>query len=352
MTSKNVIRSKKHGCFAIRSSNAWGKYLQPVEDPDGVKLTKFERDGIKLIDDFPKVPSDLWSRIIGLYFYMCPPAEELSTSYHDNQLEVQICFLRDAETFSKWKVVVPKQVVSGVSVKSELNQCIDIETGEKYEQFPPPGWVHAGSSHSHNTMDAFFSSVDDKSELTVPGLHIVIGNIDHAKMEYSYRASIVLRKQRKDVELEQVVDIDPGLELEFHEGITDYIDTVITANEKLYSELGKLSDDTEIEIDTSDIESPSNKFFLGLRETNTELLDHIDDYGGSFSYDMELMSLAEDRFKQGMSVEDVIKNIEAAYNASLSKDDSSYNEYCGECNLQVQPDWDGCPNCNAVFVEE
>ena len=141
--------------------------------------------------------------------------------------------LRDNATRTKWKIVVPKQTVSGVSVKSVLANNVDIETGEKYTQFPPEGWVHAGSSHSHNTMQAFFSSTDDKSELTVPGLHIVVGAINHKKNEYSYKASIVAQKLRKEVEIEDVVDIEPE-DLPFHKNILDYITPVVTANKKLY----------------------------------------------------------------------------------------------------------------------
>lgn len=347
---KNFIRSKRHGCFVVRNSPAWGMFLQPVDDPQGKRLTNFERESLQLIKDFPKVPPELWSRIIGLYFYMCPPAEKLSANYHDNQLEVQVCFLRDAETKNEWKVVVPKQIVSGISVKSELNQCIDIATGEKYDQFPPQGWLHAGSSHSHNTMDAFFSSIDDKSELTVPGMHIVIGNIDQTKMEYSYQASIVLRKLRKDIDLDKVVAVNHELELEFHEDVLEYIDTVMTANTKLYAELGKLSEDKSetgetVELSLFDKDGKPDGFFLSLDKNNSDLFD--DD---EFSEDSELMSMVGDKLKQGMSVADVIKNIEAAH--KVTKPKQKYNEYCGECGRQVETDWEACPNCEAVFVDE
>ena len=171
-----VVRSKKHGCFKIYKSRDWGKYLVPISDPNGSEVTPEEVSGIQLIDPFPKLPKDLWARYIALCFYMCPSGK-LHTRFHDSQYEVQVCLLRDNATRTKWKIVVPKQTVSGVSVKSVLANNVDIETGEEYTQFPPEGWVHAGSSHSHNTMQAFFSYTDDKSELTVPGLHIVVGNI-------------------------------------------------------------------------------------------------------------------------------------------------------------------------------
>lgn len=242
--SSRVIRTKNQGCFKICHSQAWGKYLVPSEDPDGVELSNFELAGIQLNEGFPRIPPELWAPYIGLCFYMCPAGEKLTRAQHDKQLEVQVCLLRDQATLTQWKIVVPRQVVSGVSVKAELKFNIDIITGEKYEQFPPPGWVHAGSSHSHNTMDAFYSSVDDKSELTVPGVHIVVGNIDHEKMQYSYKASIVLQKLRKEVDLDKVVDATP-LELEFHPDVLDYIDTVVSANRKMYAKLFQKKEEEE-----------------------------------------------------------------------------------------------------------
>jgi len=339
---QEVIRSKWHGCFVIRSSSAWGHYLQPVKDPEGKPLSKFEREGMQLIEDFPKVPPELWSRVIGLYFYMCPPAEKLSASYHDNQLEVQVCLLRDAATLKEWKIVVPKQVVSATKVKSELNTCVDIVTGEKYDQFPPQGWVHAGSSHSHNTMDAFFSGTDDKSELTVPGLHVVVGNIDHEKMEYTYQASVVLRKLRKEVELGDVVDIENVLDLEFHENVLDYIKTVVTANTEFYSKMGKLSDDNKsedsIELSLFDKDGKPDGFLFALNKENSDLFDE----------DSELVSMIGDRLGRGVSADSIMKIVEDVQKRPKTK----YNEHCGECGRQVEEGWEECPNCGAIFFAE
>lgn len=237
---KDNLVFAKDGYYKIVKSPAWGKFLIPSENPDGIELTDAEREGIQLNKEFPKIPADKWQRYLNLCFYLCPRSgsRPLSSKYHDEQLEVQVCLLRDAETLTKWKLVVPKQVVSGVSVKATLANSIDIETGERYTQFPPPGWVHAGSSHSHNTMPAFFSSTDDKSELSVPGLHIVVGDLNHDKRTYTWAASIVQRKMRKDIEdLDLVVDGDLEEDLAFHPDVTDYIEDVREANKKLYARI-------------------------------------------------------------------------------------------------------------------
>lgn len=309
-----IIRSTDHGCYKIFESSAWGKYLVPVDDPEGVKLSKFERTGIQLKKSFPKIPVELWSRYISLCFYMCPEGKQLSSSFHDSQLEVQVCLLRDTDTLSKWKIVVPKQIVSGVSVKAELAKCIDIETGERYEQFPPPGWVHAGSSHSHNTMDAFFSATDDKSELTVPGLHIVVGNIDHKKKEYTYRASVVLQKLRKEVDLDDVVDAEPGI-FEFHQDVLEYIQTVVSANKKLYEDIKskkkkKGASTTSMKDATEDNPLLDDSEAFANFMQNLDVTDMEDFEAGDFFIDEEIAATVDEWIEQGVPPEIILRSVE------------------------------------------
>jgi hypothetical protein len=317
----DVIRSRRYGCFKVCESAAWGRFLIPTEDPKGMKLSKFERRGIQLIPDFPVIPANLWSRFISLCFYMCPPGKK-SNSKHDSELEVQICLLRDSETKTKWKIVVPKQKVSGVSVKAKLDECIDIETGEKYDIFPPVGWLHAGSAHSHNTMEAYFSSTDDESELGIPGLHIVVGNIDHKKMTYTYEASIVLRGYRKEVEnLEDVVDTKPK-KLEFHKDVLEYIDAVIYKRIKFGpgsvdfgpGSIFWSSEDDEKEFDIPllfDKDGKPDGFLYGLDKTNSDLYDDVEDYRDirdELIRNPDVQRLVE----EGISMEEIIQSMERA----------------------------------------
>jgi hypothetical protein len=220
--------------YKINGSKAWGKYLAKISDPEGTDVSKKTISEFSLNKNFPKIPAEQWSPYISLCFYMCPAnAKKLNRFDHDSQLEVQVCLLRDQATLTKWKIVVPKQVVTGTRVDANLQKSIDLVTGEEYTMFPPMGWLHAGSSHSHNTMSAFFSSVDDESEKSVPGLHIVVGSIDHDKMEYEFVASVVLQKNRKTVELDDVVETEP-VSCPFHEKVLDYISVVIEQNRSLF----------------------------------------------------------------------------------------------------------------------
>ena len=131
------------------------------------------------------------------------------------ELEVSMIFARKAPHYDEWRIFVPKQKVSGGSVDADLSELCDIETGEIFDGIPA-GWAHAGSSHSHNSMGAFFSPTDDRSELGVPGMHIVVGSIDKKKSTYAYKASIVLRQLRKKLDIEEVVDTTPDEESHFH----------------------------------------------------------------------------------------------------------------------------------------
>jgi len=359
----------------------------PVVDPDGVDLSNFERKGINLNKDFPKIPGELWSRYIALCFHMCPKETRVSSMHHDDQYEVQVCLLRDVETLTKWKIVVPKQIVSGVSVKSDLTHCIDIETGEKYEQFPPEGWLHAGSSHSHNTMEAFFSYIDDKSELSMPGLHIVVGEIDHKKLEYSYQASIVLRKMRKEINIKEVVDVRPKV-AGFHLDCLDYIDSVLSATKKFYAKFrkkykkpSKSNKDADPSSDSGEFPfapeaslpstAPSSSipffdedgkptnFLYCLNRNNSDLFDD-DPEAKEFNFDLpqdkELAKIISERLNSGATIKEILATVEAAelsqdgLDVDYDVDDEGKCLNCGGlgyiCDLSTNNETENCPNCD------
>lgn len=259
--STKVIRDIRNGCFRMITSPPWGSYFSPCEDPEGVELTEYELNGIRLIPNFPKIPAEMWSAYISLCFYLCPNGKKLDRFHHDSILEVQVCLLRKAGEDGKltqWKLIVPEQRVSGVTVKATLKNSIDILTGERYYQFPPKGWKHAGTSHSHNRMDAFYSPTDDKSELNVPGLHIVVGDIDHQRKCYDYVACIVGRKQRKKLKIAQVVDVT-AIKQPFHPDVLEYIKEIVSGS-KTYAFPGYTNTlfDSSLSEDTDNIISDEN----------------------------------------------------------------------------------------------
>jgi hypothetical protein len=214
-----LIRTRNFGCFINSESPAWGQYLLPADDPLGKRVSWKRINAFMLKENFPKVPKHLWAKIISLYFHFCDPNNKTV----DESTEVSVLLLRSEDDFSKWRVLVPEQEVGGAYVKAKFDLCCDIETGELIkDNFPPPGWVHAGSSHSHNTMPAFFSSVDDEAELSVPGLHVVVGKIDIEHRTYQLKASVVLRGQRRYVDHKMVIEMD-GRWAKFHPNVLSVV---------------------------------------------------------------------------------------------------------------------------------
>lgn len=207
-----ILRTPTDGCWTF-ASNAWGRYLVATADPtaDAV-ITDEHLESFEVRDDVPKIPFDLWNRWLNLCFEM--------TRRDARNLEVSCRFLRSEADPSQYRIVVPEQSVTTASVRVDsFDKAIDIATGEVIAQWPPEGWRPCGSSHSHNTMDAFFSGTDDKYELGDPGLHIVVGNIDPKTGGHTVKTSITANKRRFIIDFLDVVtpytqvstDYDPAV---------------------------------------------------------------------------------------------------------------------------------------------
>jgi len=119
----------------------------------------------KIVDFFKKVHEKYYSEAIVLLFYK--------------------------EDTKKYRVVPPHQKVSGASV--EYNRGLSLE-----------GWKMIGTIHSHSSMSAFHSGVDDSDEKSFDGLHITIGNVN--RKNFSITASIVSNGFRTKVEPEEYID--------------------------------------------------------------------------------------------------------------------------------------------------
>lgn len=76
---------------------------------------------------------------------------------------------------------------------------------------------------SHNTMSAFHSSVDDKSDLAQPGMHLVVGRIG-SKNRYEVCVSIVQKGERHVVSADKLVDLQkPTAPCSYHPSVKSYI---------------------------------------------------------------------------------------------------------------------------------
>ena len=211
-----LLRTRTDGCYQLQS-NYWGTYLMPADDPlaDTV-ITKEQFEGFELSDQVSRLPASLWNRWINLCI------EVLRRGNRD--LEVSCRLLRNIEDPTQYRIAVPQQEVTSVSVRVDsFDKAVDIETGEVITQWPPKGWRPCGSSHSHNTMAAFFSGTDDKYELGDPGLHIVVGTIDVNSGTYTLEASVTANMRRFIIDPDAVVELNKGVETTYHPDVFNAI---------------------------------------------------------------------------------------------------------------------------------
>jgi hypothetical protein len=221
-----LLRTRTDGCFQLQS-NIWGRYLAPASDPlaDTV-ITTEQLEGFELSPDLSRIPASLWNRWINLCIEILRQG--------NTDLEVSCRFLRNIEDPSKYRIAVPEQRVTSVSVRVDsFDKAVDIETGEVIAQWPPEGWRPCGSSHSHNTMQAFFSGTDDQYELGDPGLHIVVGTINVTTGSYALKASITGNMRRFEIDADDVLDLNIDVETTYHPAVLKVITIPRTATRPL-----------------------------------------------------------------------------------------------------------------------
>jgi hypothetical protein len=211
-----------HGTLGVKTSPMWGTRLVQTINPLGTDIPETLRNTLSLINPFPRIPAPLWQRWVKLCFHFCDPSRGDKNGI-DSRSEVSCRFSRRHDDPTKWSCWIPKQEVGGGTVHAVMSKLVNIESGDVIESWPPEGEFDAGSSHSHNTMSAFFSGIDDASELGSPGFHAVVGSIDRKEKSYEVTASIVLDKKRYIIEpYDTIIDGSSGpeyLDVTFHPNV-------------------------------------------------------------------------------------------------------------------------------------
>lgn len=130
-------------------SNFYGSHLVYVPHPDGIALGYM--DYFDVNPELPKVPRCLWDKLISLFY-----------DYALNHLEVHARIVYDSE-WDDWKVIIPRQEVTGGSTSYEYTDSCDLETGIPLN-YPTdlPSYDVMWQIHSHNTLQLKEpSGVDD-----------------------------------------------------------------------------------------------------------------------------------------------------------------------------------------------
>ena len=150
--------AKKGAGYTIVEDN--GVFFRVQETPIGVfrvRQDRAESEDNSFIYKLPKIPAKIWRAVVNFFKY-------LSAQFCVEGV-VQIAYDTVKE---EWKVLVPEQTVSQVSVNYDPQLAISTTA---YSD----GMVLVADIHSHNRMAAFFSSVDDNDERGVR-LFGVFGN--------------------------------------------------------------------------------------------------------------------------------------------------------------------------------
>lgn len=215
--SPTILRTRRSGVWEVYQG-AWGSYLRETDDPQAnVEINDDHLKEFQVRDNIHRIPAELWAKWVKLCFHFVDKVP--------NTVEVSVRILRSAEDPSQYRFLVPYQKVSAASVRAEdFDKSIDLETGEEIIQYPPDGWIPVGSSHSHNTMGAFFSGTDDKYELDDPGIHLVVGSVDTKNMKYTIASSVVGSHRRFIVPFDELIDATPVPGMEFHPNVINYVD--------------------------------------------------------------------------------------------------------------------------------
>lgn len=157
----------KNGIFK-KTKNQIGTFTHKVaETPDNLGVEEVCEVAFVRDETIPKLPYQLFQSILKFY----------KDVYTDIKSEVYTLVVWDKED-KDFFIHVPEQEVSGATVKYTNN----------VEIYNNPRYLVYCDFHSHNTMNAFFSSVDTKDE--VAGRYFgVIGKIFDSLPEMALKAS-------------------------------------------------------------------------------------------------------------------------------------------------------------------
>ena len=157
-----------------------GEFIAPKH-----KIIDFQAVAAGFTPALPLIPLSLMRQIIA--FFRSFMAE------HGQEYEALVLIYWD-----KWKeeylAYVPKQDVSKAGIHASLQE-------NPYDD--ESRYIHYADIHSHNSMEAFFSSIDDADERGT-GIYMVLGHLDHFYPEIAARICCG----------GSFVDIDPGTVVE------------------------------------------------------------------------------------------------------------------------------------------
>lgn len=171
-TLEEAMQSDKIICIMPAKD---GNVYEMRKSPMGIFTTKVEgaselsEVSAGFMPALPLIPFSLLSQIIGFFRHFMQNGLELEALVH---------IYWDIEN-EEYHIVVPKQLVEKAHISATFS-LEDVLDEEKY--------IHFADIHSHNSMPAVFSAVDDRDERATR-VYIVIGKLNEYFPEISARIS-------------------------------------------------------------------------------------------------------------------------------------------------------------------
>ena len=157
----SIVPARDGKVYEIRNTEI-GKFITPV---DGCDMLSEVKPGF--ISGLPLIPSKLVMKIFAFFRHFV-------TEDSENEALLNIYWDKENKEFV---ADAPQQIATRASVDTQLN-----------EKFADERYIHYMDIHSHNTMSAFFSSVDDRDEKATR-LYTVIGKLNEHAPEIKTRIS-------------------------------------------------------------------------------------------------------------------------------------------------------------------
>lgn len=185
------------GVWEIRTNNL-GKFTTKVADCRIPGLLEDMEEGWEL--NFPAIPMRILVQILSFF-------RKINDQY-DSEVFIQVFWDKNTEEYFAH---CPKQTVSGASVKYENDEFINDSSK-----------VLVLEIHSHNSMSAFFSGVDDADEKG-DRFYGVVGRVNQPFPEIILRLSIGGRKSNVDIGYIFDIDEDGNYPIQWLKQVSKYV---------------------------------------------------------------------------------------------------------------------------------
>ena len=195
----NLIPARNGKIYELRKTEM-GEFIAPKD-----KIVDFEEVRAGFTPALPLIPQELMGQIVSFFRSFMNGRDELEA----------LVFIYWDRVNEEFVLHVPRQKTSKAHIEFEVEDST----------FPEERYLHYADIHSHNSMAAKFSSVDDADEMATR-LYLVVGRLDKFYPDITARVSCG----------GTFIEIDPSLVIEDigEEFPVDWLDKVehVTADER------------------------------------------------------------------------------------------------------------------------